>query len=295
MQKDSPSLTVPYICSILIHGIFFGWFIFHPTAKNELPFDRDQVINVSMVTMQEAASPAPKVAEEPAAKMEQAPKPEPPPQETVEQAPEEPPAEDAVSIPEPSEPEVKEAVPIEPAKPKVKTSLKKKTFKPKKVKKPVQKVKKPTKPPKSDPKMEALKKLKARVQADEASGRYKVSADAQVQGGSGFGGSGGAEAMRQREMVDVYRIEIARLVEKNWAYSKQMVGDNDQLLVAIMFRVMPDGQIRDITFTQRSGNQYFDDTAYKAVVKTNPAPRFPRELIEAAIIIGVRFTPEGLR
>ncbi len=289
MNKDSPSLVVPYLFSALVHGLFFIWVVFNPSPKSELPFNRDQVMDVSMVTMKEASGPV-SAGQPEAPKAQEAP--EPPPPEPVEEEASEPPPEDAVSIAEP-EPEVKEAVPIVPEKPKVKKSLKKKTFKPK----PVEKIKKKENTPKPDPKTAALEKLQEQVRSDEASGRYSSSmSSTTTQGQGGTQAMGGGGSQRQTVLINDYRIQISRLVEKNWAFSKQLAGDSDNLMTALLFRIMPNGEIRDIIFTQRSGNQYLDDAAYKAVVKTNPAPPFPKDLqVEAAITMGLRFTPEGMR
>lgn len=277
-------MVVPYIVSITLHLLFFGWVIFNPAPKTELPFRRDQVIDVSMVTMKETAGSAP-AAKEKVAEKEAAAKPAPP---------KEPPPEDAVSIPSEPEPEppAEEKAPVEPAKPKVKTSLKKKTFKPKEVKKPVQKVKKPAETPKEDSVSDALRKLQEKVKADEQSGRHKTNA----LGGSTQGtGDSSAAGRRRAEMIDLYRFEIAQRVQKNWAFSEQLAGPDKNLMASLVFKVMPNGEIRDIFFIDRSGNEYLDDSAYRAVSKTNPAPPHPKGLVESFVDVGLRFTPEGIR
>lgn len=284
-------MVVPYIASAVMHIVFFGWVILNPAPKPDLPFNRDQVLDVSMVDMKDAMSPAPsaeenitenKVAAEPA-----------PPKEQIEPEPVEEPPEDAVPIPSEAEPEPEKAVPAEPAEPKIKTSLKKKTFKRKTVKKPVQKVEKPQEAPKADAVSEALKKLQKKVKAAEKNGEYKAGAS-----GSGMAagkGAGGAAGRRRAELIDMYRVEIAQRVNKNWAFSGQLAGENKNLMASLVFKVMPDGEIRDIFFIDRSGNEYLDDSAYKAVVKTNPAPPHPKGLVEAFVDVGLRFTPEGIR
>jgi len=276
MRNNSPSLVVPYIISISIHVVFFAWVLLSPAAKPELPFKRDQVLDVSMVSMEEVAPATKKtVTPKKAAKESEPPK-----------AKVKPPKKDTVAIPDKPEPEVKKTVSIAPKKPKVKTSLKKQTLKPKKVKKP--------EAPKPDPKSEVFKRLQEKVRVDEASGRYNLSSNSSIQGSRQ--GSGSSAADRQmKELIEMYQQEVARMVEKNWAFNQQLAGANKKLFTALYFRVMPDGKIIDITITQRSGNQYLDDAAYKAVIKTNPAPPFYKGMIEAAIVMGLRFSPEGVR
>jgi colicin import membrane protein len=58
---------------------------------------------------------------------------------------------------------------------------------------------------------------------------------------------------------------------------------------------MPNGEIRDITFMDRSGNQYLDDSAYKAIAKSNPVAPHPTGIHESYVMVGITFGPEGLK
>jgi colicin import membrane protein len=58
---------------------------------------------------------------------------------------------------------------------------------------------------------------------------------------------------------------------------------------------MPDGEIRDIFFTDRSGNTYLDESAYKAIVKSNPVDSHPNGLAQPYVVMAIRFTPQGIR
>jgi TonB family protein len=66
-------------------------------------------------------------------------------------------------------------------------------------------------------------------------------------------------------------------------------------MALVVIKIMPDGKITDIFFTQRSGNAYLDDTAYKTIMKSNPTKPFPEGLRFPYIEMGLRFTPEGLQ
>jgi colicin import membrane protein len=276
MRNNPPSLIVPYIISISIHVAFFAWVLLSPAAKPELSFKRDQVIDVSMVSMEDATPTAKEtVAEKKIAKKPESPK-----------AQVKPPQKDTVAIPDKLEPKVKEKVSIAPKKPKVKTSLKKRTLKPKKVKKP--------EAPKPNPKSEVFKRLQEKVKADEASGRYSTSITSSSNQATGQGTEGGAAARMRAELIDLYRLEIAKRVNKNWNFPEQLAGENKNLMTSLVFKVMPDGEIRDIFFIDRSGNQYLDDSALKAVKRTKPPPH-PKGLVESFVDVGLRFTPEGIR
>jgi colicin import membrane protein len=281
MRNNSPSLIVPYIISITIHMVFFGWVILSPAAKKpDIPFKRDQVIDVNMVNM--PASPEPALSAK----------------ETVAEKRSKPPTtpskKDAVVIPDKPKPEVKKAVSIAPKKPKIKTALKQRTFKPKEIKKPIHKIVKKPPEPEEKPETDVFKRLREKVQADEASGRYSASLSNKDQA-TGQGTQGDAASRRRAELIDLYRLEIAKRVNKNWAFSEQLAGHDKNLMASLVFKVMPDGEIRDIFFIDRSGNQYLDDSAYKAVIKTNPAPPHPKGLVESFVDVGLRFTPEGIR
>jgi colicin import membrane protein len=58
---------------------------------------------------------------------------------------------------------------------------------------------------------------------------------------------------------------------------------------------MPNGEIKDIFFTDRSGNSYLDESAYKAIVKSNPVDPHPEGISKPYVNVGLRFTPEGVR
>jgi TonB family protein len=99
----------------------------------------------------------------------------------------------------------------------------------------------------------------------------------------------------RHKTIDFYRVEIARLVLKNWEYNEEDVGVNPNLLVSLVFKVMPNGEIKDIFFIDRSGNTVLDNSAYQAILKTNPVPPHPKCLNEAFVDLGLRFTPNGIK
>ncbi|MEJ5359671.1 MAG: energy transducer TonB, partial [Desulfobacterales bacterium] len=95
--------------------------------------------------------------------------------------------------------------------------------------------------------------------------------------------------------VDIYRAAIAAQIERNWAFSPQLAGGNRNLRVGLVFKVLPNGEITDIRFTERSNNAYLDDSAYKAILKSNPVPPHPPSVREPFVLVAIRFTPEGIR
>jgi colicin import membrane protein len=188
----------------------------------------------------------------------------------------------------------KPEVSVAPEQKATKSSLKYKTFKPKKVlQNALQRVEKnvESRPPK--PLEDTIKRLREKVAKEGKPGTSgeDVPETGQTGKGVGFGGRGG---QKEIELIDLYRLEIAYAVQKNWAFAEQL-GGGKQLVASIVFKVMPDGKLTDIFFTDHSGNSYLDDSAYKAIVKTSPVKPFPPGLSRSYIEMGLRFTPEGVR
>jgi colicin import membrane protein len=97
------------------------------------------------------------------------------------------------------------------------------------------------------------------------------------------------------EAIDLYRLEVAFAINRNWAFADQLARDRGEMVASIVFKVMPDGRIEDIFFTDRSGNPYLDESAYRAIVKSSPVRPHPSELKRSYIEMGLRFTPKGVQ
>ena len=158
-------------------------------------------------------------------------------------------------------------------------------------------VKKKVEKSETDSVSQALDRLKKKVEQTESSQAPGVSAG-QAEAGSGGGGppgSTGSGGPRRLEIIDIYKVEVAYQVERNWAFSQQLAGEGQALQVSLVFKVMPDGEITDIRFTENSGNSYLDESAYRAIVKANPVSPHPTGIRTPYVMMGVRFTPEGIR
>lgn len=114
-------------------------------------------------------------------------------------------------------------------------------------------------------------------------------------GAAGGGGGGGGGGPGQIEPIDIYRATVAFQVEKNWAFSQQLAGSDRNLKVGLVFKVLPNGEITDIRYTERSNNSYLDESAYKAIVKSNPVAPHPPAIRMPYVLVAIRFTPEGIR
>jgi colicin import membrane protein len=279
--------------SLAIHLILFGSVVFWPASVPKPRFSPGS-ISVNLVSLPGPPSAAPAAVSKTPAKPVAAPKKE------VKTAP----IEEVVAIAPPRTlPEIKKpkkTVSLTPKPKKIlpKKSLKKKTQdRQKMIDQALTKVKKKVEKSETDSVSQALDRLKKKVEQTESS-RVQAGSTGQTAAGAGGGGvpgTTGSGGQRRLELIDLYKIEIAFQVERNWAFSQQLAGEGQTLQVSLVFKVMSGGEIADIRFTERSGNSYLDESAYRAIVKANPVSPHPTGIRTPYVMMGVRFTPEGIR
>ena len=95
--------------------------------------------------------------------------------------------------------------------------------------------------------------------------------------------------------MQIYNAEIKYQIQKNWVFSEEFAGSKTDLETALGIKVLPSGEITDNWFDKKSGNAHMDDSAYKALVKSNPLPPLPKEYIRPHYMVGFRFGPKGLK
>jgi colicin import membrane protein len=78
------------------------------------------------------------------------------------------------------------------------------------------------------------------------------------------------------------------LFQNNWP------GDRANLETLVGIKILPNGEIQDIWIDKKSGNQYLDESAIRAIQKSNPLPPLPREIGLYDYKVRFRFTPKGL-
>ena len=142
--------------------------------------------------------------------------------------------------------------------------------------------------------LERLRQEVGKTEAGRTTGSAK-STDRPSGRTSGKPGLFDEDGKQTAQLIDLYRLEVAFEIQKNWAFNEQLAGGDRSLVSAIVFKVMPDGAIRDIFFTDRSGNDYLDESAYKAIVKSNPVDPHPDGLAQPYVVMAIRFTPQGIR
>ncbi len=146
----------------------------------------------------------------------------------------------------------------------------------------------------------AIDKLRNQVESSDnikiagvPGGGIKNGAQAGVPGGFGTGTGGGIGGAAG--VIDIYKAEIYYRIQQNWAYSEQLGGSNSELMAVLVIKIMPRGEIIDIWFERKSGNRFLDESAYRAVQKSNPLPPIPQEYDRPYYEVGLRFETGGLK
>jgi TonB family protein len=91
-------------------------------------------------------------------------------------------------------------------------------------------------------------------------------------------------------LVDRYRAEIAAIIQNKWVYSSRTKAQKN-LKVCLIFKVLPDGEIKDIRFTEKTGNDEFDNSAYEAIFRSSPVKPHPNGVKDPYVSVAIRFTP----
>jgi len=269
IMEDKKAFALPFSVSFTAHLLLIALFMLTPSGssrKMRLP----PVISVTMVTLPTAAEPVPTpVGTKPATAKKKA---RPAKKADVSLAPRKPAA--------------------TAEKPKVIQSLKKKTFKPSKVvESALTRIEKTVETEQAKSVQTAIDRLRSKVRDQPGPQAPRANAEKQV----GIPGKIQVDSKEVVEIIDIYRVEIAYQIQKNWAYSQSLAGDGKDLSAEIVFRVMPNGEIRDIWFDKRSGSAYLDESARRAIMKSNPVSPHPEGLSKPFITVGLRFTPEGVK
>jgi colicin import membrane protein len=188
-------------------------------------------------------------------------------------------------------------VSLSPVRKKVKKSLKKKTFKSDRVvKNAISEIKKKVDESKPKQLSDALDRLQREVDQAGPTRRLKNNQTNQVVGpNTGMHGRPGGKKGKPSEIMQIYNAEIAWQIKKNWVFLEDFAGSSTDLETALGIKIMPNGEIKEIWFDKKSGNSFLDDSAYKAIMKSNPLPSLPKGFLLPYYNVGFRFGPKGIK
>jgi TonB family protein len=253
--------------SLVCHLLFMAGMIYIP----QFSFSRNKFVPVIDIDLMAAALPGPRGGGPPAEQPAPRPKPE------VQQPP--PKAVEPVAPVKAEEPEP----PVVP-KNEVKYSLKSQTFHPQDVvKSAVEQMRKEINSKKGP--ADAIENMRRRQASASSATAAPAGSGVGVKSVSGGGGGGGFDPM------GLYNFQLQNQVNQNWALPDELAGSSSHLRAVVMITIQKNGAISDIWFEERSGNAYFDDSVYRAVKKSNPAPPLPPASLLGEYTVGLEFTP----
>ncbi|MDX2511324.1 MAG: TonB C-terminal domain-containing protein [Desulfobacterales bacterium] len=276
--NENRLVMMAFTASLICHCIIFSLFIYVQTHK---PKQRSApiVMNVKLVSLPEYTGPSKQVSKPSVSKEKKA------------TSGKKKVSKKAVTIKK--KPASKPSVAPKTVKKKV--SLKKKTYKSEKVKEnTLQKLEKKIEATTSDRIAKAIDEIKAKV--DKTKDRTPPSeSETPIPESKQLGGDGEAAGGKLAEIVDIYRVEVAYKIQQNWAFPEQLADGRSDLQTLLVFKIMPNGEIKDLFFTDRSGNNHFDESAFRAVMKSDPVDPHPGSVSTPYVQMGLRFTPEGIQ
>jgi colicin import membrane protein len=291
--EDHPhAVAYPFLLSFGLHLLVIAALVFIP-MRFSTPRLPPGAISVSLVAL---PGPSPGAGAGDGGPAPEKPKPAeaPKPVEAPKPAPEKPAVPVAEPAPKPVPAAPKPEVSLAPPKVKEKKSLKEETKNPQKmIEQAIERIEKKVKEPDSGSVNAAIDRIRKKLGEGETAQPRPGPPGGAVPGpGPGGGGGGGAG---QIEPIDIYRAEIAYQVEKNWAFSPQLAGGDKKLQAGLVFKVLPNGEITDIRYADRSNNAYLDESAYRAIAKSSPVKPHPPAVKLPYVQVAIRFTPEGIR
>jgi len=280
-SRESRLLALTMTASLIGHLVLFAVFVFGPVRmprQSRLP----RVVNVSLVSLLPSAPPG-RLPGPPAIRKS---------------VPADTPKTHAGKSPEKQTAPVspKETVSIAREKWKPKTSLKKKTFKPAKVvQSAIKRIEKTAEDSKPDPLASAIGRLRDQVAASEKEKKDAAAVDSgeKKPGAEGDSAAGGAGDGVLTSEILLYQQALSYHIRNNWVFSEELAGNRFDLEVRLMIKIAASGEIKDVWFEKKSGNRYLDESAYKAIMKSNPLPALPKGY--QRYNVGLIFTPSGLQ
>jgi TonB family protein len=111
----------------------------------------------------------------------------------------------------------------------------------------------------------------------------------QTAAGAGAGQPAGGRAGRAADIRNrVYYDRIWGLIRSSW-YLPEGVAKEDRLLTVVGIRIAPDGVIERSWIERGSGNDYYDQSALRAIRRSSPLPSLPKDLGNEPLEVGINF------
>ncbi len=141
---------------------------------------------------------------------------------------------------------------------------------------------------------DAIEKIKQSITKNQPSDNPANSTSDTKKGEGGFSSQKiGRPGSIIGNIVSAYQAEVAWRIERNWFFSEQTTGKQN-IKTVLIIEIMKNGEIKEVYFETKSGSPYLDESAYKAVLKSNPLPPLPDAFGVSSYKLGLTFTPSGI-
>ena len=133
-----------------------------------------------------------------------------------------------------------------------------------------------------------LSELQEKVEEQEMSDDYE---EEEVQ-------ESGYRPWKDISAQNIYNSIFTTKIQKNWVFNEnlaQIEKSNEEINVLVMIKIMKNGDLGDIWIETKSGNDFLDKSAIRAIKKAAPFPPFPKELSAFSYEVGLLFSPKGLK
>ena len=140
--------------------------------------------------------------------------------------------------------------------------------------------------------------IPARQEAQPAASQAEGAAGGEAQGTGkrvSLVNIGGMKGDELSQALALYRALVYEKIESNWVLPDRLMLDKRGLEAIVMVRARRDGTVTEVRFEKKSGDAYFDDSVFKAVIKSKPFPPFPDIYSPKEEEIVMRFAPGNER
>ena len=105
-------------------------------------------------------------------------------------------------------------------------------------------------------------------------------------------GQGTGTGRKISDRILLYQMNLTQAIRQSWVFNDALARMNKNLQCRVLIKILKDGDVRELTYTTRSGNAYLDESAKKAILRATPLPPLPSGM--SSYDIELVFNPEGL-
>ncbi len=96
----------------------------------------------------------------------------------------------------------------------------------------------------------------------------------------------------------IYNGILMASVQHNWVFNERLANlekNKEKINVLVMIKILRNGRLADIWIETKSGNEFLDRSAMRAIKKAAPFKPLPAEFKDSTYELGLLFSPKGLK